>query len=191
MVNVKQILQTLLENFTLFGPYKIDPKTGVVDVKGEIHMAKKMNKLPVTFGTVTGPVFFQDAGLTSLVGSPRRVTSKYQGGGFYCHRNQLTNLVGAPKTIHGTFGCHHNPLMTLEGHPDRVDRWVMTVNPDTGLLRLLMVQNIKEMRLWMPARNELHPAQKIIQKYMGQGKAGVLNCALELKQAGYAGNAKW
>lgn len=191
MVDVKQIHQTLLKNFNVFGPFTIDPNTGVVDVKGELHISKKMDKLPVTFGTVTGPVYFQGAGLTSLVGSPRRVTSKAQGGGFYCPSNQLTNLMGAPKTVNGTFICHHNPLTTLEGHPVRADGWVMEVNPDTPLLRLLVIKNLKQLRLWMPNENKFHPAQDIILKYMPYGKAGLLNCSLELKKAGYPGNARW
>lgn len=191
MVNVEQIHRTLLKHFNIFGSFTIDPKTGVVDVKGQLLISQDVDTLPVTFGTVTGPVFFQDAGLTSLVGSPRRITSKAQGGGFYCHDNQLTNLVGAPRSISGTMTCHNNPLTSLEGAPDKANTWAMTVHPDTALLRLLVVKNLTEIRLWMPNQNKFHPAQHIIQEYLPQGKDGMLACALELKQAGYVGNARW
>ena len=50
--------------------------------------------------------------LTSLVGAPKTV-----GDGFYCCDNHLTSLVGAPETVNGRFDCSNNHLTSLAGIP--------------------------------------------------------------------------
>jgi hypothetical protein len=40
---------------------------------------------------------------------------------FWCSRNQLTTLVGAPQTVGGHFICSSNQLTTLVGAPQTVD----------------------------------------------------------------------
>ena len=39
---------------------------------------------------------------------------------FDCHINYLTNLVGSPHTIRGSFFCKNNPLESLKGIPKTV-----------------------------------------------------------------------
>ena len=41
-------------------------------------------------------------------------------GSFYCYRNNLTSLEGAPKTVGENFGCSVNKLTSLEGSPKNV-----------------------------------------------------------------------
>jgi hypothetical protein len=41
-------------------------------------------------------------------------------GNFYCYRNNLTTLDGAPETVGGGFYCGYNRLTTLEGAPESV-----------------------------------------------------------------------
>lgn len=118
--------------------------------------------------------------LTSLKGSPVHV-----GRSFWCDYNQLTSLLGAPDHVGGSVYAVNNPLKSLEGAPTHVQLiFEVTWDPALPLLRLLA---------YSQARVSGAPAQveQIISKYAGQGKAAALNCALELKQAGYAENAKW
>ena len=42
------------------------------------------------------------------------------GGDFYCHKNPLQTLEGAPRTVGGDFFCHKNSLRTLEGAPETI-----------------------------------------------------------------------
>jgi hypothetical protein len=42
-------------------------------------------------------------------------------GSFYCNRNKLTSLKGAPKSVGITFHCGANQLTSLEFSPERLD----------------------------------------------------------------------
>lgn len=41
-------------------------------------------------------------------------------GNFYCHRNKLTTLLGAPKIVTGDFLCNNNRLTSLQYGPKEV-----------------------------------------------------------------------
>jgi hypothetical protein len=88
---------------------------GLIDVDGDVYLDnKRLTKLPLRFGRVTGYFICYDNQLTTLEGGPREV------GGFYCHNNQLTTLEGGPREVGGDFGCSNNKLTTLEGGPREV-----------------------------------------------------------------------
>jgi len=57
---------------------------GLVDVESVNLASRKLTKLPLQFGKVTG--------------------------NFFCGNNQLTTLEGAPKWVGGGFYCSFNPL---------------------------------------------------------------------------------
>jgi len=97
------------------GKYLINPD-GTVDINGHIDLRyKRLTKLPIRFGEVTGFFDCSNNQLTSLEGSPRKV-----GGFFACDRNQLTSLKGGPREVIGTFDCGNNKLTTLVGGPEVV-----------------------------------------------------------------------
>jgi len=50
--------------------------------------------------------------LTNLVGAPKSVGSE-----FWCLRNNLTSLSGGPATVLGDYNCRNNNLTSLEGAP--------------------------------------------------------------------------
>ena len=67
--------------------------------------------------------------LTSLEGAPSHV-----GGDFYCSYNELTSLAGAPSHVGGHFDCSHNKLTSLEGAPSHVSgNFDCSVNKLTSL----------------------------------------------------------
>ena len=89
---------------------------GSIDVDGNVDLSrKKLTKLPLKFGNVTGYFYCSSNQLTTLEGSPKEV-----GGYFDCYNNQLTTLEGSPKEVGGDFYCNHNQLTTLEGSPKEV-----------------------------------------------------------------------
>ena len=91
-------------------------KDGLVDVDGNVNiLSQNITKLPLRFGKVTGDFFCYKNKLTTLEGAPKEV-----GGNFSCHDNELTTLEGAPKEVRGDFYCSHNNLTTLEGAPKEV-----------------------------------------------------------------------
>jgi hypothetical protein len=68
---------------------------GLVDVDGSVFLNhKRLTKLPLKFGKVTGD--------------------------FSCVRNKLTTLKGCPNTVDGYFSCNYNNLTSLEFCPRRV-----------------------------------------------------------------------
>jgi hypothetical protein len=95
--------------------YTINPD-GIVDVDGDVYLSyKKLDKLPVRFGKVTGDFWCNNNQLTTLEGCPQTVV-----GSFLCYNNQLTSLEGCPQTVGAHFSCHSNKLTSLEGCPQTV-----------------------------------------------------------------------
>jgi len=86
-------------------------KDGTVDVDDHINLySKKLIKLPLKFGNVSGDFDFERNLLTTLEGVPKSV-----GGYFNCMNNKLSILKGCPKSVGGSFYCSKNKLTTLEG----------------------------------------------------------------------------
>ena len=99
------------------GTWSVNPATGLVDVEGRFdcsHLELK-SLYGIRFGTVTGYFYCVRNKLTTLEGAPQTVE-----GYFWCSNNQLTSLEGAPQTVTGTFNCCYNQLTTLEGAPRTV-----------------------------------------------------------------------
>lgn len=88
---------------------------GAIDVVGDVVVFAKMDRFPVTFGTITGSFDCSLRGLTSLVGAPHTVTKD-----FLCNDNKLKDLVGAPRTVGGKFDCSGNFITELASGPDVV-----------------------------------------------------------------------
>ena len=55
-----------------------------------------------------------DVNLSSLELDKLPVKFKEVGGDFFCYRNQLTTLEGAPETVGEDFYCHNNPVSEEE-----------------------------------------------------------------------------
>ena len=93
-------------------------KDGLVHVDGDVCLSgRRLTKLPLKFGEVSGYFYCSINKLTSLEGAPTRV-----GGDFYCYANRLTSLEGAPSRVVGNFYCSDNRLTSLEGAPEVVER---------------------------------------------------------------------
>ncbi len=92
-------------------------KNGTVDVDGDVVMVeRKLTRLPLKFGKVSGHFDCYGNKLKSLEGAPKEV-----GGDFDCTWNKLTSLEGAPIEVGGDFDCENNKLTTLIGAPKKVD----------------------------------------------------------------------
>jgi hypothetical protein len=65
--------------------------------------------------SIDGDFFCSNNQLTSLVGAPKTV-----GGEFDCSYNNLTSLIGAPSNVGGNFYCDNNKLTSLVGAPKTV-----------------------------------------------------------------------
>ena len=89
---------------------------GSVDVDGDVNLRNKgLTKLPLKFGSVTGNFYCHRNRLTTLEGAP-----SYVGGDLYCNNNKLTSLEGCPDHVGGDFNCSNNKLASLEGGPIHV-----------------------------------------------------------------------
>lgn len=86
---------------------------GLVNVDGSVYLNnKRLSKLPLEFGIVSGNFWCYDNWLINLRGAPLEV-----GSGFYCYNNKLTSLKGAPIKVGYVFNCSSNNLTSLEGAP--------------------------------------------------------------------------
>ena len=89
-----------------------------IDVLGNVSISdKKLTKIPLKFNKVSGYFTCDTNQLTTLLGSPKSV-----GKSFGCYSNELTTLEGSPESVGGIFDCAHNKLTTLEGGPKEVGR---------------------------------------------------------------------
>ena len=205
MVDIKQIEATLHKHFLVTGPIThIDPETGLIDVDGSVFLRRKMSKLPVQFGHVTGSFACDDSKLTTLLGAPHSVRGtfsctgnlltslnhapEYVGRDFKCAHNKLTNLIGAPNEVGADFTCQLNPLTSLEGAPAVIPGWFWAPYTDTlPLLRTLVAQQHVELIVSPPE------VQAILNdpEFKDKGKPGAIKCAVALIKAGYKENARW
>jgi hypothetical protein len=104
-----QDIDSICEKFNITN-YTINTD-GSIDVDGDVVITyKRLSKLPLKFGNVSGGFYCYSNQLTSLEGGPQNV-----GGYFSCSYNQLTSLEGCPKNVSGNFDCSNNQLTSLEG----------------------------------------------------------------------------
>ena len=99
--------------------WKLNPQTGLVDVDGRFSCSEQdlSDFKGVRFGVVGGDFYCYRNQLTSLEGAPREVR-----GHFCCDNNLLTSLVGAPEKVGWGFSCRDNQLTSLEGAPRKVGK---------------------------------------------------------------------
>ena len=100
------------------GTWKLNPN-GEVDVDGNVYMGyMNITEITVKFGSVGGHFECSNNQLTSLIGSPKSI----EYGDFICSHNQLTSLIGSPKSIiGGYFYCLHNNLTSLDSCPTLIE----------------------------------------------------------------------
>ena len=112
-----------------YGIKRYTISNGMVDVDGGVDLSNKnLDKLPLTFGIVTGVFYCDYNKLSSLEGAPNVV-----GGDFFCNNNQLTSLEGSPKEVGGDFHCFNNRLTSLEGAPIKARSFFCPNNQLTSL----------------------------------------------------------
>ena len=153
-------------------------------IQGNVYLARVPDDgaCPVQFDSVSGSFVANNMGLATCKNLPRSL-----GANLRLAFNQLRDLADAPAQVEGNMELEGNPLVSLEGMP-LVQGWVnITYSRDLPLLRLLTAK----LGAIILGAHTPTVVRAILKKYMGQGKTAMLNCALELKKAGYAENARW
>ena len=99
------------------GTWSLNPETGLVDVNGNFDCRSQKLKdfKGVRFGVITGCFWCYRNSLTTLEGAPQEVGSE-----FSCNNNKLTSLEGGPQKVGRSFSCENNKLTSLEGGPKKV-----------------------------------------------------------------------
>lgn len=208
-----------------------------------IELRDKSNTLNYVFGTIHGNFLCIACGLTSLKGSPKKMTdggffcqsnklatlegctqiipndfccdgnnlTNLKGGpiesqSYYCSGSNLSSLEGAPSKVDNNFICHSNMISSFENCPRYIGNWFnieankitslknihkhlehckrLTLNSNKiseGGLGLLLINGLEIVEYGQ--RNNFSKALKIIGKYFGQGKKGLLACQEELIEA--------
>lgn len=108
---------TMIELFDALNIDYIQYSDGKVFVTGDLDLSNLgLKKLPdLTKVEVNGFFSCGNNELTSLIGSPKSV-----GGSFFCNKNKLESLEGSPEEINGHFFCDDSELESLEGSPEIV-----------------------------------------------------------------------
>lgn len=204
MVDVNHIQQQLDTYYDMGGDHVIHDD-GVVDVQGgvQVNRLPKNRIMSVQFGTVTGDFRIRDRlKPVSLQGAPHRVE-----GVFYIGKdNKISSLQQGPAWVGKSYVVMEgNPIRDLTGVAHHVDLLVIHENSmlnnlnhmpeEINFFQCMYHDHLPILRLTQVPRAYLKytpvEMRHILDKYVGKGKSHILNFALELKQAGYGGNAKW
>lgn len=120
--------EDFLNKFTK-GSWKVNPSTGLVDVRGHFEAENiGLNDLKgIKFGEVYGYFSISKNYIKSLEGCPQKCL------GFFCSGSKITSLKGSPKSVSDIFSCWDNQLKDFEGAPEEVGSFLGTFNPLTSL----------------------------------------------------------
>ncbi len=125
--------------------------------------------------------------LISLVGGPKKV-----GAGYYAEHNKLESLEGCASDIGYELNVKHNKLTSLVDIHKIINSCVsidLTNNHiQEGGIGLLLIHNLTTIRTW--ETDPFHQPSLIISKYLGLGKAGLLECQNELEEEGFEAYTK-
>ncbi len=86
-----------------------------VDINGDFIFNHIVTKLPIKLNKVSGNIYINNCGLTTLEGLPEYINDIELTG------NRLTNLIGFPKHCNGNIDLSNNQLTSLEGIPKGIN----------------------------------------------------------------------
>ena len=188
-INKQKILDTLSSHFRYSKKVTIDDN-GLISITGNCELIVSFKELPVKFKNIGGYFDCSSNILETLEGSPLYV-QRY----FNCSHNNLTTLNGAPLYIGGSFQCidhngHRIPLTSLSGIPKTVcGKFVITVNSNTPLLKILSVVGLDYFSFYKPNGDEIVSLCRLFKEYYGT-KNAEMKVGLEMMKLGYGRNAR-
>jgi hypothetical protein len=181
----QKVIDTFHKHFKSTGSVSVDDQLRI-NVDGMVNAKRGQlfpdGRLPVKFGTVTGGFFVDGTGLTSFEGSPRTIKKS----AWFFH-NPLTSLDGAPDVVDGYFNITGTQIKSLEGLPSVITALALSYDRHMPLLRALVASSVE----WPSPTTAPKEVIRIIDKYAGLGKKGILGAGVELTKAGYKLNARW
>jgi hypothetical protein len=207
MVDKDQIMNLLHNYFRWNGDVEVQDDGGV-NVSGNVALmyTPPDGVIPVQFGIVDGDFRAENKKLVSLRNVPDACHSLYVSANHiqsleYCpvylnildvEYNLLTNFEHAPEQV-DTIIAFGNPLTSLTGLPDSEYAINITYREQLPLLRLVDAENVHigSTGFGYDRYKRYEPVDAIINKYVGQGKAGAIKAAAELVKLGFKDNARW
>lgn len=185
-----------IKPYTIRGDGLVDVIANVRSIAAKFTTASPALKLPIKFGIVDGHFDISNGELRTLRGCPSFVR-----GDFRCIDNKLTNLIGGPEEVDGDYRCFKNPLTSLEGLPKIIRGSIgLPYFRELPLLKLILVSGLTHIILNDPNVKSRGPdsgdldhltqIEDILNKYLGNGQKGAIQCAAELSKAGFKGNAR-
>lgn len=194
MVTFHDVHRIMRDYYTVYGAWRVDETDLRVWAASHVIMKKRRSTLGVTFAEINGDFGAVHQSLESLEGLPEQLE-----GDLMITGNLLKNLKGAPRVVKGNMditGMDH-VLKSLEGAPEKITRSVeITYSPYMPMLRCLAASHValrQSSETNAQLFDQLLLCEEILNdpRWVGKGKLGMLNCALELKKAGLEGNARW
>lgn len=134
--------------------------------------------------TIRGDFICQNqTALVSFEGSP-----KYIAGNCNLQENQLSSFDGLQITVMGTFDISYNRFTSLKDihkHVLGARSICLAGNPlGSNVLGLFLIPGLEYVHVTVNAKNHLHPIQRLINKWLKQGRKGLLGCQMELIENG-------
>jgi len=112
----------------------------------------------------------------TMKGCPNIVTDNFTIEG------DLPSFEGSPKSVGGSYYClEFTSLKGIEKHVDKIGEALVIRRVKGGLLSVILVKSLGSIEADDPEDEELDTACKIVNKYLGKGRAGVLDAQKELE----------
>jgi hypothetical protein len=122
MLKTKEEIQSWLEEMKIENYTINDDLT--VDVNGDVFLGrKKLNSIPIQFGTINGSMSIWDNHLVSLKGCPSKITESFD-----CSHNKLKSFEYCPIEIGAYFVFYANQISTFDFFPNSVGSLVIYEN---------------------------------------------------------------
>lgn len=189
MRDVSGDLVQFQKRWELHGTATWNPQTQLWSVQGDVTMYDPIldtGELPDHFDTVSGMFDIAFCGIRDLRGCPKACNL------FACDHNPIQSLMHAPVKCKQVdiSGCAE--LKSLD-HLPKCEKLSLSWLPDLPLLRCLTAGQVYLSFQYRAQESQVKKCEEILNdpRWMGKGKSNILNCALELKKTGFAGNAKW
>ena len=133
-----------------------------VDVDNDVDLdSRQLYKLPLKFGKVSGYFVCDNNLLSSLDGSPREIGST----GFGCGNNVIKTLVGGPLIVKGIYYCHDNELTDVVGFPEHYtdNNVYATGNPVSEILNLVKEYDQAKFIKWLNEYDVIRDGCRIVE----------------------------
>jgi len=186
MDKYRKVVEWMSANWSYNDISKFNPADILLTTDGEIRclatiaVSSEDGALPFTFSEANA-TFALNKSKSGVAPTTMRGCPKTVKGDFYISGDITFEY--SPRKVNGKYVCNEfTSLKGIEKHVDYIGTYLVIRNVDDGILSLILVKHLKEVKVNHLGKNlaELQAAVNIVNKHLGHGKAGVVAAQAEM-----------